>query len=108
MEEYAVKSIEHLTMYEAEDFSVEKNSGYSEALGHPVYILTYTTNENDHTFHWKIFMTEADGYTYLYAFDVWHEVYADMEDVIDDVSDSCSSLRCNRPMLYARTKTFAT
>ena len=85
MEEYAVKSIEHLTMYEAEDLSVEKNSGYSEALGHPVYILTYTTSENDHTFHWKIFMTEADGYTYLYAFDVWHEVYADMEDVIDDV-----------------------
>ena len=43
------------------------------------------TSENDHIFHWKIFMTEADGYTYLYAFDVWHEVYADMEDVIDDV-----------------------
>lgn len=57
MEEYAVKSIEHLTMYEAENLSAEKNSGYSEALGHPVYILTYTTSENDHTFHWKIFMT---------------------------------------------------
>mgnify|MGYP006990235105 CR=1 FL=1 len=38
-------SIKHLTMYEAEDLSVEKNSGYSEALGHPVYILTYTTSE---------------------------------------------------------------
>ena len=106
-EEHAEKSVARLTgnKTKPQDLSVEKNSGYSEALGCPVYILTYTTGRNEDTSVWKVFMTEADGYTYLYAFSVWADAYADREDTIDEVfGQLCFSRKSGKRVLCTRTK----
>ena len=85
-EEHAEKSVARLTgKTKPQDLSVEKNSGYSEALGCPVYILDLYNRKKR---RYKCLESLYDGggwYTYLYAFSVWADAYADREDTIDEV-----------------------
>lgn len=48
--------------------AVEENDVYSAQMTFPVYIVTYTSGENEDTREWTVFAMNTDRYTYLYAF----------------------------------------
>lgn len=81
LEDYIRDWARGLTEYETSDVNVEKNETYSENLGYPVYIVQFTTGENEDTRFWTVYGTEANGYLYLYAFNIW----ADAEEEHDRV-----------------------
>ena len=47
--------------------SVYQDDGYTESLSYPVYIVSFTSGNNEDTNFWLAFMVIRDGYTYLYA-----------------------------------------
>ncbi len=71
----------------ARDVVVEENQTYSEKMGCPVYIITFTTGTNEDTRYWTAYAAEAYGYTYLYEFSVWAEESDGMDGIIQDIFD---------------------
>lgn len=71
LEDYITDCAENLTTYQTKDVHAEKNEAYSENLGYPVYIVQFTTGGNEDTRLWTVYGTEANGYIYLYAFNIW-------------------------------------
>ena len=47
--------------------SVYQDDVYTESLSYPVYIVSFTSGNNEDTNFWLAFMVIRDGYTYLYA-----------------------------------------
>lgn len=64
---------------------VEENETYSENMSYPVYIVTYTTGENEDTREWTVFVMDTDSYTYLYGFCFTLDAADDMESVYQDI-----------------------
>ena len=67
-EAYATLAAEKLTdggIYNI--LSVYQDDGYTESLSYPVYIVSFTSGNNEDTNFWLAFMVIRDGYTYLYA-----------------------------------------
>lgn len=81
LEDYLTGCAEGLTLYETRDTRAEKNEAYSERLGWPVYIVQFTTGWNEDTRFWTVYGTEANGYIYLYAFDIWADADWEQERV---------------------------
>ena len=71
----------------ARDIVVKENQTYSEKMGCPVYIITFTTGTNEDTRYWTAYAAEAYGYTYLYEFSVWAEESDGMAEIIQDIFD---------------------
>lgn len=91
LEDYITGCAEDLTIYETRDIRAEKNETYSEKLGCPVYIVQFTTGRNEDTRFWTVFGTEANGYIYLYAFDIWADADWEQErvwEVFDELTFS--------------------
>lgn len=90
LEDYIASCAESLSAYETRDFSIEKNETYTENLswaGYPVYIVQFTTGWNEDTRIWRVYATEANGYIYLYAFNLWAEEAWELEDRVWEVFD---------------------
>lgn len=69
---------------------MKKNETYTENLswaGYPVYIVQFTTGWNEDTRIWRVYATEANGYIYLYAFNLWAEEAWELEDRVWEVFD---------------------
>jgi hypothetical protein len=81
LEDYITECAEALTPYETRDTRAEKNETCSERLGWPVYIVQFTTGWNEDTRFWTVYGTEANGYIYLYAFDIWADADWEQEKV---------------------------
>ena len=67
-EAYATLAAEKLTdggIYNI--LSVYQDDGYTKSLSYPVYIVSFTSGNNEDTNFWLAFMVIRDGYTYLYA-----------------------------------------
>ena len=67
-EAYATLAAEKLTdggIYNI--LSVYQDDVYTESLSYPVYIVSFTSGNNEDTNFWLAFMVIRDGYTYLYA-----------------------------------------
>ena len=67
-EAYATLAAEKLTdggIYNI--LSVYQDDDYTESLSYPVYIVSFTSGNNEDTNFWLAFMVIRDGYTYLYA-----------------------------------------
>ena len=47
--------------------SVEVNDAYTQQMTFPVYVVTYTTGENEDTREWTVFAMDTDRHTYLYG-----------------------------------------
>lgn len=65
-EAYATLAAEKLTdggIYNI--LSVYQDDGYTESLSYPVYIVSFTSGNNEDTNFWLAFMVIRDGYTYL-------------------------------------------
>lgn len=84
-EDYAVRAAVGQSLYEVRETAVRKDERYSQNLGYPVYIVTFTAGRNEDTRFWTVFVTEAYGYTYLYAFDIWADAADGMEEIIEDI-----------------------
>ncbi len=84
-EDYALRAATSQSFYEAENVIVEKNDAYSENIGHPVYVVKFSTGQAEDTCYWNVFVTEANGYTYVYAVYVWADAYDGMEEIIQDL-----------------------
>ena len=65
--------------------TVEENVAYSEKMSYPVYIVTYTTGENEDTREWTVFAMDTDRYTYLYGFGTMLDAADDMKSVYQDI-----------------------
>ena len=76
-------TLEGTNAYELQ--SVEENETYSEKMSYPVYIVTYTSGENEDTREWTVFVMDTDGYTYLYGFCAALDAADDMKDVYQGV-----------------------
>lgn len=76
-------TLEESNIYELQ--SVEENATYSENLSYPVYLVTYTSGENEDSHEWTVFVVNTDGYTYLYGFCATLDAADDMESVYQDV-----------------------
>lgn len=76
-------TLEESNIYEVQ--RVEENATYSENMSYPVYIVTYTSGENEDTREWTVFVMDTDGYTYLYGFCATLDAADDMESVYQDV-----------------------
>lgn len=65
--------------------SFEVNEAYTQQMTFPVYVVTYTTGENEDTREWAVFAMETDLYTYLYGIsvtiDAAEEMWSDFQDV---------------------------
>lgn len=87
-EDYAVRAAAAQSLYEVRETAVRRDERYSQNLGYPVYIVTFTAGRNEDTRFWTVFVTEAYGYTYLYAFDIWADAADGMEEIIEDTFGS--------------------
>ena len=65
--------------------SVQENETYSETLGYPVYIITYTSGEGEDSRDWTVFATDTGTCTYLYAFCEAPEAAEDMEEIYQSI-----------------------
>ena len=65
--------------------NVEQNETYSENMSYPVYVVTYTSGENEDTRKWTVFAMDTDSYTYLYGFCSTLDAADDMESVYQDI-----------------------
>ena len=65
--------------------TVEKNDAYSEKMSYPVYIVTYTSGENEDTREWTVFAMDTDRYTYLYGLCVTLDAADDVKSVYQDI-----------------------
>lgn len=61
--------------------NVEQNETYSENMSYPVYIVTYTSGENEDMREWTVFVMNTDSYTYLYGFCATLDAEDDMDSV---------------------------
>lgn len=86
-EDYAARVAVVQSLYDARQLEVRKNEHYSEKLGVPVYIVTFTAGENVDVRHWTVLVTENLGYTYFYGFDIWADASEGMDEIIDDIFD---------------------
>ena len=76
-------TLEDTNTYELQ--SVEENEAYSENMSYPVYIVTYTSGENEDTREWTVFAMDTDSYTYLYGFCATLDAGEDMDSVYQDI-----------------------
>lgn len=65
--------------------NVEQNETYSENMSYPVYVVTYTSGENEDMRKWTVFAMDTDSYTYLYGFCSTLDAADDMESVYQDI-----------------------
>lgn len=65
--------------------TVQEDETYSETLGYPVYIITYTSGEGEDSRDWTVFATDTDTCTYLYAFCEAPEAAEDMEEIYQSI-----------------------
>lgn len=65
--------------------NVEQNETYSENMSYPVYVVTYTSGENEDMRKWTVFVMDTDSYTYLYSFCATLDAEDDMESVYRDI-----------------------
>lgn len=65
--------------------SVEQNNAYTEKMSYPVYIVTYTSGENEDTREWTVFAMDTDRYTYLYAFCTMLDAADGMKSICQDI-----------------------
>ena len=65
--------------------NVEQNETYSENMSYPVYVVTYTSGENEDTRKWTVFAMDTDSYTYLSGFCSTLDAADDMESVYQDI-----------------------
>ena len=84
-EDYALRAATSQSLYETENVTVEKNDTYSENIGYPVYVVKFSVGQAEDTSYWNVFVTEAKGYTYVYAVYVWSDAYDGMEEIIQDL-----------------------
>lgn len=75
--------------------SVEVNDAYTQQMTFPVYVVTYTTGENEDTREWAVFAMDTDLYTYLYGISVTMDAAEDMRDSMQDVF---ASLHLSEPV----------
>ena len=60
-----------LSLREADTYhlqTIEENDVYTKMMSYPVYIVTYTSGENEDACEWTVFAMDKDRYTYLYGF----------------------------------------
>ena len=65
--------------------NVEQNETYSENMSYPVYIVTYTSGENEDMREWTVFVMDTDSYTYLYGFCATLDAEDDMDSVYRNI-----------------------
>ena len=65
--------------------TVREDEAYSETLGYPVYIITYTCGEGEDSRDWTVFATDTGTCTYLYAFCEAPEAAEDMEEIYQSI-----------------------
>ena len=65
--------------------TVEENDAYSEKMGHPVYIVTYTAGENEDAREWTVFTTDDGSYTYIYGICALPDAADDVKSVYQDI-----------------------
>lgn len=65
--------------------NVEQNETYSENMSYPVYVVTYTSGENEDTREWSVFVMDTDSYTYLYGFCATLDAEDDMDSVYRNI-----------------------
>ena len=75
--------------------SVEVNDAYTQQMTFAVYVVTYTTGENEHPREWAVFAMDTDLYTYLYGISVTMDAAEDMRDSMQDVF---ASLHLSEPV----------
>ena len=65
--------------------TVAKNDAYTEKMGYPVYIVTYTAGENGAAREWTDFAMDTDRHTYLYGFCAMFDAADDVKSVYQDI-----------------------
>ena len=65
--------------------SCEENEEYSQNFSYPVYIIQYTTGENEYSRKWTIFAADTDSYTYLYGFCETADAAEGMDEIYQDI-----------------------
>ena len=68
--------------------TVEQNDAYTRKMTYPVYIVTYTTGENEDSREWTVFAMDTDLYTYLYGFCASLDAADDVKSAYQDIFDS--------------------
>ena len=64
-----------------EVLSAEENEEYSKHISYPVYIVTYTTGENEDNRDWTVFDVDTDSCTYLYGFCATPDAAEEMDEI---------------------------
>lgn len=67
--------------------TVEQNDAYTRKMSYPVYIVTYTTGENEDSREWTVFAMDTDRYTYLYGICVTLDAADDFKPLYQDIFD---------------------
>ena len=65
--------------------TVEQNDAYTRKMSYPVYIVTYTTGENEDSREWTVFAMDTDRYTYLYGICVTLDAADDFKPLYQDI-----------------------
>lgn len=71
------------TIYELH--TAEEDEAYSEKIGHPVFVVTYTSGEGEKAREWTVFATDDGRYTYLYGIGAVPDALDDVEAVYQDI-----------------------
>lgn len=62
------------------DLTVSKNDALSDALGYPVYLVSYFTGGDLNTVCWTVYLTRTEHYSYQYAFAAEAKTSLQIED----------------------------
>lgn len=65
--------------------TVEQNDAYTRKMTYPVYIVTYTSGENEDSREWTVFAMDTDRYTYLYGICVTLDAADDFKPLYQDI-----------------------
>lgn len=85
LEDYALRAATSQSLYGAENVTIEKSEVYSNNVGNPAYVVKFSVGQAEDISYWNVFVTEAKGYTYVYAVYVWSDAYDGMEEIIEDL-----------------------
>ena len=65
--------------------SVSEHGAYTEQMGHPVYIVTYTVGENENAREWTVYVTDDGRYTYIYGLCAAPDAAEEVKSVYPDI-----------------------
>lgn len=66
------------------NLTVAHNEELSNALGYPVYLVSYYTGSDLKTVYWNVYLTRTENYSYQYAFSCTPEQADQLSDAMDN------------------------